>query len=95
MGPGWALAGDAGYTRDPISAHGISDALRDSELCARAISRALHHPEGEDDALDWYEVLRDSMSMRLFEESEALASHRRAVTSRFASIELVGVRVLD
>ncbi|HSJ72573.1 MAG TPA: NAD(P)/FAD-dependent oxidoreductase, partial [Acidimicrobiia bacterium] len=72
-GPGWALVGDAGYTKDPISAHGISDALRDAELCARAISGALHNPEREREALDWYETLRDSMSMRLFEESEALA----------------------
>jgi flavin-dependent dehydrogenase len=72
-GPGWALVGDAGYTKDPISAHGISDALRDAELCARAIGRALHHPEREGDALDWYEALRDSMSIRLLEESEALA----------------------
>lgn len=72
-GPGWALVGDAGYTKDPISAHGISDALRDAELCARAVDRALREPEGERDAFDWYEALRDSMSTRLFEESESLA----------------------
>lgn len=40
-GAGWALVGDAGYTKDPISAHGISDGLRDAELCARAVDRAL------------------------------------------------------
>jgi flavin-dependent dehydrogenase len=72
-GPGWALVGDAGYTKDPISAHGISDALRDAELCARAIDRALLSPEDETEALDCYEALRDSLSNRLFEESEALA----------------------
>ncbi|MCA9671826.1 MAG: NAD(P)/FAD-dependent oxidoreductase, partial [Myxococcales bacterium] len=38
-GPGWALVGDAGYFRDPITAQGISDALRDAELLARAIAR--------------------------------------------------------
>ena len=27
-GPGWALVGDAGYFKDPISTHGITDALR-------------------------------------------------------------------
>ena len=26
-GPGWALVGDAGYSKDPITAQGISDAL--------------------------------------------------------------------
>jgi flavin-dependent dehydrogenase len=72
-GPGWALVGDAGYTKDPISAHGISDALRDAELCARAVDRALRNPEEETEALDWYETLRDSLSGRLFTESEALA----------------------
>ncbi len=34
-GPGWALVGDAGYFKDPITAHGMSDALRDAELLAR------------------------------------------------------------
>ena len=38
-GPGWALVGDAGYFKDPITAHGISDALRDAELLARAVIR--------------------------------------------------------
>ena len=36
-GPGWALVGDAGYWKDPISAHGLTDALRDAELLATAI----------------------------------------------------------
>ena len=36
-GPGWALAGDAGLVLDPVSAHGITNALRDAELLAAAI----------------------------------------------------------
>jgi flavin-dependent dehydrogenase len=36
-GPGWALVGDAGYHRDPITGHGITDAFRDAELLARSI----------------------------------------------------------
>jgi flavin-dependent dehydrogenase len=36
-GPGWALVGDAGYFKDPITAHGITDALRDAELLAQAV----------------------------------------------------------
>ena len=35
-GPGWALVGDAGYHRDPITGHGITDAFRDAELLRRA-----------------------------------------------------------
>lgn len=72
-GPGWALVGDAGYTKDPISAHGISDALRDAELCARAIDQALLEPTNANQALAWYERLRDGMSQRIYDESEALA----------------------
>ena len=37
VGPGWALVGDAGYFKDPITTHGITDALRDAELLADAI----------------------------------------------------------
>jgi 2-polyprenyl-6-methoxyphenol hydroxylase-like FAD-dependent oxidoreductase len=44
-GPGWALVGDAAYFKDPLTAHGITDALRDAELLARAVV------EGGDDAL--------------------------------------------
>ncbi|HUG07635.1 MAG TPA: NAD(P)/FAD-dependent oxidoreductase [Acidimicrobiia bacterium] len=72
-GPGWVLVGDAGYTKDPISAHGISDALRDAELCARALDRAVLDPSDESEALDWYETLRDSLSETLFQQSEELA----------------------
>jgi flavin-dependent dehydrogenase len=41
-GPGWALVGDAGYFKDPVTAHGITDALRDAELLTRAILRGPH-----------------------------------------------------
>jgi flavin-dependent dehydrogenase len=39
-GTGWALAGDAGYDRDLLTAQGISDAFRDAELLADALCRA-------------------------------------------------------
>ena len=66
-GPGWALVGDAGYFKDPITAHGISDALRDAELLARAVGR------GSDSALAEYESTRDELSLRLFEITDAIA----------------------
>ena len=37
VGDGWALVGDAGSFKDPLTAHGITDALRDAELLARAV----------------------------------------------------------
>jgi flavin-dependent dehydrogenase len=67
-GPGWALVGDAAYFKDPITAHGISDALRDAELLARAVER------GGDDAMAGYEVSRDALSTRLFEVTDRIAS---------------------
>ncbi len=40
-GPGWALVGDAGYHRDPLTAQGISDAFRDAQLLSEAIDVGL------------------------------------------------------
>src|SRR6185436_15040408 len=68
VGPGWALVGDAGYFKDPLTAHGITDALRDAELLARAITR------GTADALAEYEATRHDLSRRLFEVTDAIAS---------------------
>jgi len=75
-GPGWALVGDAGYTKDPISAHGISDALRDAELCARAVDRAISRPDRAVEAMNKYQRLRDELSLPMFRESQALAGYR-------------------
>ena len=36
-GPGWALVGDAGYDKDPITAQGISDAFIDAENLTEAL----------------------------------------------------------
>ena len=67
-GPGWALVGDAGYFKDPLTAHGITDALRDAELLAHAIDA------GSVDALDEYQEQRDAASVDLFEATDAIAS---------------------
>jgi putative flavoprotein involved in K+ transport len=67
-GPGWALIGDAGNFKDPITAHGITDALRDAELLSRAILR------GTDAALLDYENTRDELSTRFFALTDSIAS---------------------
>jgi flavin-dependent dehydrogenase len=66
-GPGWALVGDAGYFKDPITAHGISDALRDAEFGARAVV------QGSERALAEYQETRDELSRDLFELTETIA----------------------
>jgi flavin-dependent dehydrogenase len=68
VGPGWALVGDAGYFKDPITAHGITDALRDAEGLARAVL------SGTDAALASYQAIRDALSMRLFTITDEIAS---------------------
>jgi 2-polyprenyl-6-methoxyphenol hydroxylase-like FAD-dependent oxidoreductase len=72
-GPGWALVGDAGYWKDPISAHGITDALRDAELLARAITAAATGGATETDAFGHYHEIRDSVSHPLFDVVDTIA----------------------
>ena len=67
VGDGWALVGDAGYHRDAITGHGISDAFRDAELLAVALDRALTSPADEHDALSTYHHERDRMLREIFE----------------------------
>jgi 2-polyprenyl-6-methoxyphenol hydroxylase-like FAD-dependent oxidoreductase len=67
-GPGWALVGDAGYFKDPITAHGMTDALIDAEVLARAVT------EGGDSALADYQRARDARALSLFEITDAVAS---------------------
>jgi 2-polyprenyl-6-methoxyphenol hydroxylase-like FAD-dependent oxidoreductase len=74
-GYGWALVGDAGYFKDPLSAHGMTDALRDAELLARALETA-NVREGEAVALADYQAARDAVSVPMFEVIDRIASHR-------------------
>ena len=68
-GPGWALVGDAGYFKDPITAHGITDALRDAELLAHAVLK------GTEAGLREYQAIRDELSVRLFDITDEVASY--------------------
>ena len=74
IGPGWALVGDAGYYKDPITSHGITDALRDAELLSRAIITAVNGKADEALALAAYQATRDRLSKRLFTTTDAIAS---------------------
>ena len=83
-GPGWLLVGDAGYHRDPYSAHGITDAFRDAELAARAIVATVRGDATEAAAMDGYGELRDEF-----------ATPFAAATARLASYELDISQILD
>jgi 2-polyprenyl-6-methoxyphenol hydroxylase-like FAD-dependent oxidoreductase len=74
-GPGWALVGDAGYYKDPLSAHGLTDALRDAELLARAVVAVVADGVPEREALAGYEARRDALSADLFDVTDVIAGH--------------------
>ena len=67
-GDGWALVGDAACFKDPITAHGMTDALRDAELLARAVIR------GTSGALAEYQAERDPFAVEFLELSDRIAS---------------------
>jgi flavin-dependent dehydrogenase len=73
-GPGWALVGDAGYTRDPVTAQGISDAFRDAELCAAALHQAFEGGRPFDEAMSDYQQSRDRRVRPIFEFTTQLAT---------------------
>jgi flavin-dependent dehydrogenase len=73
-GPGWALVGDAGFYQDPLSTHGITDALRDAELLADAVGEIHSGASAEETALAGYQQTRDALASRLFGTVDAIAS---------------------
>ena len=73
-GPGWALVGDAGYFKDPITTHGMTDALRDAELCAEAVL-AWHSGCEEPSAFAAYQRTRDRLSHDMINVTEAVAGY--------------------
>lgn len=68
FGPGWALVGDAGYFKDPATAHGITDALRDGDALARAILSV------KPGSLRHYQENRDRLSHNLFAVTNRIAA---------------------
>jgi 2-polyprenyl-6-methoxyphenol hydroxylase-like FAD-dependent oxidoreductase len=73
-GPGWALVGDAGYNKDPITAQGISDAFRDAERCATALDQAFNGDRPFDDAMAEYQRERDERVLPMYEFTCELAT---------------------
>lgn len=67
-GPGWLLVGDAGFFRDPLTSHGISDALRDAEGAAMAII------SGHAGALRQFQEERDSLALPVLAATDAIAA---------------------
>jgi 2-polyprenyl-6-methoxyphenol hydroxylase-like FAD-dependent oxidoreductase len=86
VGPGWALVGDAGYHRDPITGHGMTDAFRDAELLARAADRALRAPRDcQEELLQDYQWRRDAALAPSLRVTAALSAF--PAPSRFIELQ--------
>ena len=73
-GPGWALVGDAGYTRDPITAQGISDAFLDAERCAMALDDAFSGRLPFEESMSAWQQARDAQALPIYEFTTQLAT---------------------
>jgi flavin-dependent dehydrogenase len=66
-GLGWALVGDAGYTKDFITAMGIQDAFRDAELCVTALDDSFSGRRPYEIAMNGYRAARDGHVLPMYE----------------------------
>ncbi|HEX6658501.1 MAG TPA: hypothetical protein VF065_10495, partial [Ilumatobacter sp.] len=56
--------------------HGLTDALRDAELLARAVQASASGDETESEAFARYQLVRDRLSMPLFLITDQIATQR-------------------
>ena len=68
-GPGWALAGDAVYHKDPTPADGISDAFRSADLLSDALDAIFSGHSTEEDALTRYKEMLETYARPLLEKT--------------------------
>jgi len=73
-GPGWALVGDAGYNKDPITAQGINDAFRDAERLAGGVGEALGGARPFEAAMADYQQARDAQVASMYDFTCELAT---------------------
>ena len=73
-GPGWALVGDAGYTKDPITAQGISDAFLGAERLTEALDAVFTGTEPFEDAMAAYQSARDTRAFPIYEFTTQMAT---------------------
>ncbi|TCJ96619.1 NAD(P)/FAD-dependent oxidoreductase [Nocardia alba] len=84
-GPGWALPGDAGHFKDPVTAQGIRDALHYGRTLAESVGDVLDDPRALDAAVAEWERRRVVECREIFYWTNRLA---RGETLRPLEIEL-------
>lgn len=73
FGPGWALLGDAGYHKNPITAMGMNDAFRDAELVVDALDDAFSGRRPFEQGMGDYQQARDRAAMPVYEFTDDFA----------------------
>lgn len=72
-GPGWALPGDSGHFKDPVTAQGIRDALHYGRLLAEAVAPVLDDPARLDRAVAAWERRRVRECREIYHWTNRLA----------------------
>jgi flavin-dependent dehydrogenase len=85
-GPGWALVGDAGYMKDPVTGFGIADAFRDAGLLAAALDDTFAGRVAAEEALAGYQSRRDAAAIPTYEFTLQMASGELAMPTEAAPL---------
>ncbi|WP_280460321.1 NAD(P)/FAD-dependent oxidoreductase [Nocardia carnea] len=72
-GPGWALPGDSGHFKDPVTAQGIRDALHYGRLLAEAVAPVLDDPVRLDHTVAAWEQRRVRECREIYHWTNRLA----------------------
>jgi len=73
-GPGWALVGDAGMKKDPVTAQGIAGAFASADMLAKAVDRGLGAAKTLHTELAEYERARDAWLLPYYDFTLRLAA---------------------
>ena len=74
-GPGWALAGDAGYHKDPLLGQGITDAFRDATMLSGALHAGFSGQAPLEEALAGYEKARNEATVMIYQVTNLITAN--------------------
>lgn len=92
QGPGWALAGDSGHFKDPVTAQGIRDALRFGRLVGEAAAPVLDDERELDAALAAWEDDRDQQCLGMYQWANGLGLDDEVSPIEFALYNWLAAR---
>ncbi len=87
-GDGWALIGDAGQFRDPVTAHGMTDAFRDAQHLAHHLVETGYDARG-------YEIERNRVSDPIFALTAEMTRYDRPLPELAAQFKTLSKLMRD